>query len=169
MALTADESMATLVDFRTYATARLWAEASAVTSPDANVEAALRGATDFLIANVSWPGLLASEAQVLPFPRNNAYDRERRLLSGTPAQAKSATIEVARLILLYGPDLGAATAASTAQVIRKKVGPLDKSFSEVKPQAVLSTRLAYVRSLLTSIGARLNFGGGLNVGRITRS
>lgn len=151
MSLTADESMATLAEFRTYATARQWPEASAGVAPDADVESWLRQGTDYLVATVTWPGTLAVDTQVSPWPRTGAKDREGRTLTGTPLCVKAATIEAARLAQ-DGALMGGA-AASEAQLIRKKTGPLEKEWAPQSNAQVRQQKLAWVLTLLAPIRA----------------
>lgn len=157
MALSADESFATVAESITYATARGWADWLAAET--ATQEAKLREATDYITSSARWPGRLADSAQVLPFPRDGLYDREGRYIEGTPAGVKNATIEAARLAL-SGLLIGGTTDAQS--VVREKVGSLEVGYSSPRGAAdVRRDRLAYVHLLLRATGAII--GGGVSV------
>lgn len=156
MALSADESFATVAESVTYATARGWTDWTEAEL--ATQEAKLREATDYITFSTRWPGRLVDSAQVLPFPRSGLYDREGRYIEGTPAAVKSATIEAARLAL-SGPLIGGA--AEGQVVIRSKVGPIEEEFSEPRAASdVRRDRLAFVMMLLRGAGAII---GGVNI------
>lgn len=156
MALSADESFATVAESVTYATKRAWADWLAAT--EATQEAKLREATDYIVMTARWPGSLADYEQALPFPRIGAYDREGRYIEGTPDAVKAATIEAARLAL-GGLLIGGTSDAQV--VIRRKVGPIEREFSQPRSAAdVRRDRLAYVHLLLRGAGAII---GGANV------
>lgn len=156
MALTADESLASLAEADAYAAQRGWEDWAAAS--ELTREGALRDATNYVVANARWPGRLASLDQVLPFPRVGLKDAEGRIITGTPAAVKNATIEAARLSL-SAPLMGG---PSEPIVIRERVeGAVEVEYAEQKAADLRRDRLAWVWSLLRSAGATRV--GGVNV------
>lgn len=145
MAITTDQSYASVAEADAYASARGWTDWAAAST--AAKEAALLESTAYLDATYRWPGSLADIAQVLGWPRADAYDREGRTLTGTPAAVVSAAIEAARLALT-APLIGG---SADAAVTREKVGPLEVEYQQTAAWVLRDQRLAWVASLLRSI------------------
>lgn len=162
MALSTDESFATVAESEAYGDARGWTDWNTTTPPSSlTKEQKLREATDYILATFYWPNQPASSTQVLPFPMYGLYDRYGRALTGIPTQLKAATIEAARLALTGSLLGGDAAAAATQTIKRERIGPLETEFSETSYDEVRDTRLAMVHALLRSIGGCM--AGGVNV------
>lgn len=99
----------------------------ALSETQAQKEAAIIIATQYVNLNNRWKGVIVSDVQPLPFPRKRVYDDEGRELSDTaiPTLLKNATAEYARrqLIADIQPDVDTETGAIVSK--KDKIGDLE--------------------------------------------
>lgn len=123
-------------------------------------EAALVRATDYIDGDNGprWPGIRATAAQALDWPRLEAYDRDGYLQEGLPEAVIRATCEAA---FVEFQSAGALTEELErgGAVIREKVGPIETEYS---PNAPAATVYPAIRKALS----RLLRSGGLKVQRV---
>lgn len=126
------DSYISLADANTYFTNHgspsEWADAT-----DAEKEAALRYAVQWIDSAFSWKGEVKDDDQVLDWPRAGVYDDERRLVASTsiPQRVKDAQCEAAlehlKSSLIAGLDRG-------GRVKRRRVeGAVEIEFADYAP------------------------------------
>lgn len=94
-------------------------------------QGALLEATAFLEGEYAgrWPGKILVTAQGLSWPRDDAYDRDKRELTGVPASVVSA---VAELALLTFSGALAPSRDGSKRVKRQKAGSLEIEYETTK-------------------------------------
>ncbi len=160
--LGADETFATLAEADAYAMKRDWTDWAAASTTTRRAK--LRESRDYIVTMYRWPSsYVVDSAQLGPWPRQYAYDREGRLLTGTPDQVKAAQIEAAR-VALTGPLLGKGGDTSERGIKSEKIaGVIETTYDDLAPADQMRVdRLAYVDALLKSTGAS-GGSGGVNV------
>ena len=127
MALTVGtDSYLSVADADTYWSDRnnsTWSAAS-----EAEKEAALREATQYLDANYTWTGVLSVSDQVLDWPRFGAYDDEGRELSDIPTKVGQSCAELALAAL--SSRLVPVGSASGQETKKEKVGDIEVEYYE---------------------------------------
>lgn len=104
---------------------------SAWTGTDAQKEAALRKATQYLDATYKWRGVIHSATQALQWPRTSVYSvNGRDYDNNVPSALKHATAELA-LSALGGNLID--TLSSANYVKREKVGSLEVEYADGSP------------------------------------
>jgi hypothetical protein len=137
------ESYISVADADTYFTARANATRDALA--DADKEAALRKATDYMTGRygLRWKGERVSELQALDWPRSGAYANGFLIDSGSvPVAVQRACAELAVRASAddLAPDVG-------AQVKQEVVGPISVTYADGARQ---DTRYALVDSMLAA-------------------
>lgn len=120
-------------------------------------EAALLEATSFLDAAFSWVGKLADCTQTLGWPRVCAYDREGRVLEGTPQAVKDACAELANLAL-GGRLMPMELATGSAGIIKDQIGDVSVQYDA----SLYVPTYDYVRMILRGIGGFRSMKTGMN-------
>lgn len=125
-----------------------WTEHGSPTSwtdaTDAEKEAALRYATQWVDGKFSWKGNVKDNEQVLDWPRYNVYDDEGRLVSADsiPEKVQEATAEMANNHIDAAVNVALARGGATT---RETVGPITVEYLDwANPE----TDYPYVKRLL---------------------
>lgn len=112
--LTNSDSYVSVAEADAYATAR---NLTKWNGSNANKEAALISATQFIEATYRFKGSILKLTQSLSWPRTHVWDSDLRTLEGVPRQIKQATIELA-IVALTQPLVAS---PEVAAIKRKKV------------------------------------------------
>jgi len=122
LGLAAADSYATVAETEAYGAAN-GETAFAALSVEAK-ESILVDTTTVLDGMVSWPGGLLVQTQALSWPRNNATDREGRVLTGVPLQIKRAQMELAVQYARIGRTAMSQPDPTVSRTV-EKVGPVE--------------------------------------------
>ena len=142
MALLASETFGSMSEFEAFAEGRNWTDVLAAS--DEAKEAGMRDAYTLIFTTARWPS-----AKV---------NADGTLISAVLPLVKQAQFHAARLAIQGHPLFGGSV---EPQVVSEKVGSLQVDYAEIDTRRVHDARLATVRALLLSSGARLS--GGPNV------
>lgn len=122
-------SYASETEFKAYRVNRYPQVPAALTAPDASITAALIVATRSLDANIDWTGIAVDAVQVLTWPRNGMFTRNKFAIDPTtiPQPLKDADCELAYQ-LLAGVDLLSDNDAEKLGVVGAQAGTVRVQF-----------------------------------------
>lgn len=134
MALSVQNDSGSVADANAYIDADWFASYHAArgftsTADTAAIEAAIVKATDYLDVRFNFIGSRGGTDQTTEWPRYNAMDIDRRLISGVPEAVKKATAEYAKIALdqILNPTPERNDYGATVLSISESVGPIEES------------------------------------------
>lgn len=149
----------TVAEFTAYHDARGNARPGSPTNDD--IEKAIIRATDFVDARFNYVGRpLRGRDQTTDWPRMDAWDRYRNLVTGIPVEVKEATAEYAlrALTIDLNPDPTRDESGMTVQSKSEQVGPIARTVSYAEGGAFTMPKYPVADQKLRGPGLTLNGG-----------
>lgn len=152
------DSFISAVDAATYHTNHNNTAWAALT--DAQKDAALRYATAYVDTKFQYLGYLYKDTQSLSWPRTDAWDMDRRLLTGVPQKVKDAVCELA-LVHATTENVNA-TFDRGGAIASEEVGSVKVAYFDRAPAGV-------TYPFLIQMLARVTLGGGVGTIPVVRA